>query len=63
MTLYQSTYQWTCSACSTTVLAIRSNEKTPLASVPCPSCGLRILVSPTIRREQRAQLTPAAEFA
>ena len=59
-TLYESTYRWTCSACHTEVLAIRRHEATPMTSAACPSCGLRILVSPTIRREQPRQLTAAA---
>ena len=51
-TLYESTYQWTCNACHTEVLAIRRHEKTQLVSVACPSCAFRMLVSPTIRREE-----------
>ena len=61
--LYQSTYQWDCSGCDTKCLAIRRNEKLPLTSVACPSCGLRIMVSPTIRREQQRQLVAASEIA
>ena len=61
MDLYESTYKWSCSGCHTEVLAIRRLEQQPLASVICPSCGLHIMVSPTIRRRVRPQLTAAAE--
>ena len=59
--MHTSTYQWSCSACHTEVLVIRHHEAAPMVSAACPSCGLRILVSPTIRRLERAQLTAAAE--
>jgi DNA-directed RNA polymerase subunit RPC12/RpoP len=59
--LYEATYQWACPACDTEVLAIRRNEKAPLTSAACPACGIRILVSPTVRREQRRTLIAASE--
>jgi DNA-directed RNA polymerase subunit RPC12/RpoP len=63
-TLYESTYQWDCNACHTKVLAIRSHEKNgPLVSVACPSCGFRILVTPSIRREERQQPVAVSNIA
>ena len=59
--LYESTYRWTCDGCHTEVLAIRRDEKSPMTSAACPSCGLRILVGPTIRREQARKLIAASE--
>lgn len=62
--LYTSTYQWECPVCQLKVLAIRINEEQgPMGSVSCPSCGFRILVSPTIRREQPRQPVAASEIA
>ena len=61
--LYESTYQWHCPACETKVLAIRRNEKAPLTNAFCPACGMRILVSPNIRREQPRDPVAASEVA
>jgi DNA-directed RNA polymerase subunit RPC12/RpoP len=61
--LYESTYQWHCPACDTKVLAIRRNETAPMSSVACPSCGMRVLVSPSIRREQPRNPLAVSEIA